>query len=76
MDTTPVDISHLFEQLGLDSKREAIEQFIAGHSLSDNELLAQASFWTPSQRAFLNEALEEDAEWSDAIDHLDTLLRK
>lgn len=76
MDTTPQDLEHLFEQLGLSSNPESIEDFIAKHSLKGKVLLHQAEFWNSSQRDFLKEALEEDAQWTELIDHLDTLLRK
>ena len=76
MDTTLVDLQHLFQQLGLASDKGAMELFIKKHALADGELIYQASFWTSSQQHFLSEALAEDAQWSDSIDHLDTLLRK
>ena len=76
MDTTPIDLSHLFAQLGLENNQQAIDSFIASHSIADDIVISQAHFWTSSQRAFLIEALEDDANWSDLIDHLDTLLRK
>lgn len=75
MDTTPQDLSHLFEQLGLDSSEKGIESFIGSHSIPKNVHLFQADFWNDSQKSFLKEALEEDAQWSEVIDHLDALLR-
>ncbi|MCK8047080.1 DUF2789 domain-containing protein [Shewanella sp. 1CM18E] len=76
MDTTPQDLSHLFLQLGLANDQSAIEQFIDDHQLPDNILLHQANFWSPSQKHFLVESFNEDAQWTEVIDHLDTLLRK
>lgn len=76
MDTTPAILTHLFDQLGLMSSDKEIERFIESHRLDDNIRLYQADFWTLGQRNFLQEALEEDAQWSVATDCLDTLLRK
>jgi hypothetical protein len=76
MDTTPADLSHLFAQLGMDSREEDIDNFIASHSLADNVHIANAHFWNEAQREFLREGLQDDSNWSDLIDHLDTLLRK
>lgn len=76
MDTTPLDLEHLFQQLGLKSDVKAIELFIAKHTITEGQLMHQAEFWTISQQQFLAEALTEDAQWSDLIDHLDTMLRE
>nr|WP_044556483.1 DUF2789 domain-containing protein [Shewanella piezotolerans] len=76
MDTTQGDLEHLFQQLGLQSDGISIEGFVKKHHLPEGLLIQQADFWSESQRHFLAEALAEDAQWSDVIDHLDTLLRK
>lgn len=76
MDTTNADLHQLFAQLGLDNSHTAIEQFIGSHSLAEDVHITQASFWNDAQKAFLKEALEDDAKWSDLIDHLDISLRK
>lgn len=76
MDTTPVDLGHLFEQLGLDNTEQAINEFIASHHLAAADTIWQASFWSPAQAAFLKEALEADSNWSELVDLLDTQLRK
>ncbi|MBV7300061.1 DUF2789 domain-containing protein [Enterovibrio paralichthyis] len=70
------DLENLFKQLGLAADSQAINTFIANHHLSDDESLAQAAFWSPSQRQFLEEAMHQDADWAEHIDILDTLLRK
>ncbi len=75
MDTTPQDLSHLFEQLGLDNSAKGIDNFIATHTIPANVRLFQADIWNDSQKSFLKEALEEDAQWSELIDHLDAQLR-
>jgi len=69
-------LSELFAQLGLASDTPSIEDFIARHRpLAHDIALADAPFWTEAQKQFLHEALEEDADWAEAVDHLDALLR-
>ncbi|GAA3915115.1 DUF2789 domain-containing protein [Litoribacillus peritrichatus] len=68
-------IDTLFSQLGLDSDKQSIEEFIANHHLSGNIRLDEAPFWSPSQSAFLREAINEDSDWAEIVDHLDTELR-
>ncbi len=66
----------LFKQLGLPDDAVSIEQFVAVHSPLKPQLqLAQASFWTDSQRAFLREEILEDADWADVVDRLNLMLR-
>ncbi|MEC4727033.1 DUF2789 domain-containing protein [Shewanella sp. D64] len=76
MDTTPQDLSHLFDQLGIDSSEENIDKFIADNQIPKNVLISQAVFWSESQKSFLREAIDEDAQWSELIDHLDALIRR
>ncbi|MFT5235823.1 MAG: hypothetical protein ACI8SK_000040 [Shewanella sp.] len=76
MDTTPQDLSHLFEQLGMDNSEESIDTFIASKQIPANVLICQAEFWNESQKSFLRESIEEDAQWSELIDQLDTQIRK
>ncbi len=76
MDTTPQDLSHLFEQLGLENSEESIEKFISSNTILDKVLIFQADIWNESQKSFLKESIEEDAQWSELIDHLDAQLRK
>lgn len=73
-------ISHqidvLFAQLGLSNSAEAIEDFLKTHYLSrKDQRLADAPFWNASQASLLEEAIKEDAEWSQVVDQLDALLR-
>ncbi len=64
-------MNDLFSQLGLPAGSEEIERFIATHGpLPATVRLADASFWTPAQAAFLRESLLVDADWSEAIDLL------
>ena len=68
--------SDLFAQLGLPADEQAIRQFIASHGpLRADILLADASFWTASQAAFLKEEKLEDADWAELVDQLDLALR-
>lgn len=76
MDTTPQDLSHLFEQLGIDNSEDNIDKFIADNQIPNNVLISQANFWNESQKSFLKEAIDEDAQWSELIDHLDVLIRR
>ncbi len=52
MDTTPQDLNHLFEQLGIESSEENIDRFIAESMIPNNVLLYEADFWTESQKVF------------------------
>ncbi|WP_137166687.1 DUF2789 domain-containing protein [Salinimonas lutimaris] len=65
----------LFEQLGLDSSSEAIDAFIAKHKgMNESRHIERAPFWNDGQRAFLEEAIEEDANWVVVIDELNAQL--
>lgn len=68
-------MNDLFSQLGLDSTDEAIEQFITTHKISPSLILADAPFWSQSQASFIKESIEQDADWCEIIDQLDSLLR-
>ncbi len=69
-------LSELFEQLGLDASEQDIEAFIDRHSpLPSEVVLSDAPFWNENQRRFLRESLAEDADWAEAVDHLDARLR-
>lgn len=69
-------LSELFAQLGLANDATSIEDFIARHRpLAHDVPLADAHFWSESQRQFLREAIAQDADWAEAVDHLDALLR-
>ncbi|MDN4500918.1 DUF2789 domain-containing protein [Alteromonadaceae bacterium BrNp21-10] len=76
-----MDLSHpsfktLFEQLGLASDEQAIEGFIDNHrGLNQSTQLADAPFWNKNQATFLQNAIDEDANWADVIDHLNVQLR-
>ncbi|CAD0261886.1 DUF2789 domain-containing protein [Pseudomonas veronii] len=66
----------LFKQLGLADDPVGIEQFVTAHSPLKADLkLADAFFWTDSQKAFLREEILEDADWAEVVDELNLLLR-
>lgn len=76
MELAEHDLYTLFEQLGLDNSDQAIEAFVAEHKPIPSEvLLHEANFWSPAQAAFLQQALEEDADWAIVVDTLDSMLR-
>lgn len=69
--------SELFEQLGLSSDTASIERFIQRHApLPDTMPLADAPCWNEGQAEFLREAVEEDADWAEVVDHLDASMHK
>jgi len=75
MDSLMHTLPNLFDQLGLDSDEAAISQFLASHSpLPHGLALADASFWTDSQKAFLRDEILHDADWAEVIDMLNAAL--
>ncbi len=76
MDTSEHTLENLFTQLGLRSSQEQIDLFIKTHSLSQDESLDDAVFWTPHQAKFIQECWLDDADWVEVVDRLDALLHK
>lgn len=76
MDTSQHTMENLFMQLGLQSDEDAIEQFMASHTLQEDEKLENASFWSASQSAFLKECLAADSDWAEVVDQLNVQLRQ
>ncbi len=69
--------SDLFEQLGLPSDADSIERFIQRNApLPETMPLAEAPCWNEGQAAFLKEAVDEDADWAEVVDHLDASMHK
>ena len=69
-------LTELFDQLGLPSDAASIDAFVVKHCPLDYSVsLADAPFWTTAQAQFIREAIEQDADWVEAVDHLDALLR-
>ena len=76
MEAPTHSFSDLFKQLGLPDDALRIDQFITSHSpLKGDIKLVDAPFWTPAQRAFLTEAILEDADWVLQFDQLNEALR-
>ena len=65
----------VFKQLGLPATERYINSFFSRHKLDPETRLTDADFWTEAQAAFLKEALEEDADWTEIVDQLDARLR-
>jgi len=76
MDMTQPTMENLFMQLGLESDEDAIEQFMATHTLLEDEKLENASFWSASQSAFIKECLADDSDWAEVVDQLNVQLRQ
>jgi len=68
-------LSALFDQLGLDSSEAGINLFIKKHAPLKEGKLHEADIWNSAQSAFLKQAIEEDADWAEIVDHLDVMLR-
>lgn len=69
------DLNDLFVQLGLPSDDKEIDTFIAeNRGLGSAQSIDEAPFWNKSQASFLRQALNEDAEWAEVIDELNTRL--
>ena len=76
METPIHSITSLFNQLGLDSTEEGIKQFInANSSLPAGLSLHKATFWNQSQSSFLQQVVDEDADWAEIVNQLDSMLR-
>lgn len=77
METGNRTINILFDQLGLDSSEAAMRHFFSTQPpLPENLPLHQATFWNASQALFLQEAINQDSDWSNVVDQLDAMLRK
>ncbi|WP_163575631.1 DUF2789 domain-containing protein [Halomonas faecis] len=69
--------TELFQQLGLPADDTSIKAFIERHAPLPKEIpLHEAPFWNDAQSEFLHEALDDDADWAEVVDHLDASLRK
>lgn len=69
-------LKDLFNQLGLKDDESAINQFIDTHKGLDSKTkLEDAPFWNASQANLLRGALQEDADWAEIIDQLNSRLR-
>ena len=75
MDTSSHTMKALFAQLGLANSDVAIDNFIQNNHLPDDIPLENAAFWSAGQAQFIREAIAEDADWAEVVDHLDAQLR-
>lgn len=65
------DMSSLFAQLGQRSDDASVALFIETYRPLDGAVqLHEAAFWTPSQAAFLREAILDDADWAEIAEEL------
>jgi len=74
---TPLpDMTTLFDQLGLDSSQEAIETFFRSNHLDQDEDVSEAEFLSFEQRLTLARMRDDDAEWAELVDTMESLLHK
>jgi hypothetical protein len=77
MQQTPINMRSLFAQLGEPSDEASVNRFVELNSpLADGMRLHEAPFWTPSQAAFLREAISQDADWTKVVDDLNARLHR
>lgn len=71
METTDHSLSDLFKQLGLPHEPDAVARFITQNQGACRHCsLLEAPIWTPSQLAFLSEAIAQDADWAGVAERL------
>ncbi|MBI6619286.1 DUF2789 domain-containing protein [Pseudomonas corrugata] len=68
------ELSTLFDQLGLPSEGEAIDDFIMAHPLEPNTKLVDAPFWSDQQKDLLRDWLLADGEEAVLVDQLNVRL--
>lgn len=76
MDTVKHNLTNLFLQLGLSTENNDIATFIKSNHIDDEIALEDAAFWSEAQSQFIRESRANDADWSEMVDELDTLLRE
>ncbi|MFT3849861.1 MAG: DUF2789 domain-containing protein [Propionivibrio sp.] len=70
-------MSHLFAQLGEPGDPASIARFVNAHRpLAGEVRLPDAAFWTPTQAAFLREAIQDDSDWAEVVDQLNSELHR
>jgi len=76
MEATYHSMASLFDQLGLNSSEQAVEEFInRNRPLPGSIELHNADFWNASQASFIKQVIDDDADWVEIVDHLDAMLR-
>ena len=75
MDTSIHTMAALFAQLGLPNSEIAMDNFMQNNHLPMEIPLESAAFWSAGQAQFIQEAISQDADWAEVVDHLDAQLR-
>ncbi|GLH38995.1 MULTISPECIES: DUF2789 family protein [Pseudomonas fluorescens group] len=73
---TELNLTTLFEQLGLPSDEASINDFVEAHPLDPDIKLIDADFWTPQQAQLLKEWLRADGEEAVIVDELNVRLHR
>jgi hypothetical protein len=74
---TPLpDMTTLFDQLGLDSSQDSIEAFFRHNHLDRGDDVSEADFLSFEQRLTLARMRDDDAEWAELVDTMESLLHK
>ncbi len=73
---TELNLTTLFEQLGLPADEASINNFVEAHPLKSDIKLIDADFWTPQQAQLLKEWLREDGEEAVIVDELNVRLHR
>jgi Protein of unknown function (DUF2789) len=73
---TELNLTTLFEQLGLPSDEASINDFVEAHPLDSETKLVDADFWTPPQAQLLRDWLLADGEEAPIVDELNVRLHR
>jgi hypothetical protein len=77
MQQITITMRSLFAQLGEPNDEASVSRFVDLNSpLPDGMRLHEAPFWTPSQAAFLREAILQDSDWTKVVDDLNARLHR
>jgi len=75
MDTSSHTMQALFAQLGLPNSETAIDNFMQNNHLPAEIPLERAALSSAGQAPSIREAIAQDADWAEVVDHLDAQLR-
>jgi hypothetical protein len=73
---TELNLTTLFDQLGLPSDEASINDFVEAHPLDPDTKLIDADFWSPQQAQLLEEWLRADGEEAPIVDELNVRLHR
>ena len=73
---TELNLTTLFEQLGLPSDEASINDFVEAHPLDPDTKLIEADFWSAQQAQLLKEWLRADGEEAVIVDELNVRLHR